>query len=105
MAAVSGIVSAMVVVAWTGVYFSSQPHAASNSTEAVENSTTQSFKSDRVGMYQVDFDKDFDYEENSVHNERREKIKEVLELFKLPFWYSQNTGVVQLKSRNKRLQI
>lgn len=78
-AAVSGIVSAMVVVAWTGLYLSRQPRASVNGTEAVDNST-QSVKSDLVGMYQVDFDKDFDYEENSVHNERREKVKEVLRI-------------------------
>lgn len=76
-AAVSGIVSAMVVVAWTGVYLSRQPRVAGNGTEVVENSTQVFNKSDIIGMYQVDDDKDFDYELNSVHNERREKVKEV----------------------------
>lgn len=76
-AAISGVASAILVVAMTGVYLSRQPRAFPNSTSVEDNSTFVSDKFDNIGIYHVDTENSFDYEENSFHSERREKVREV----------------------------
>lgn len=71
----SGTVSAVVVMAWTGIYFSTHPSTYSGVNVAnVTNTTTD--VSIGVGPYDVDLE-NLDLDVDEVNRERMEKVKEV----------------------------
>lgn len=76
----SGTVSAVVVMAWTGIYFSTHPStyegsAIRNNTNVITNNTDYTYVVG-VGPYNVEIE-DFELDGDEVNWKRKEKVKEV----------------------------
>lgn len=73
----SGAVSAVVVMAWTGIYFSTHPstyEGGANINVTLPSKTTEYVVG--VGPYDVDME-ELDLDGDDVNQMRKEKIKEV----------------------------
>lgn len=71
----SGAASAVVVMAWTGIYFSTHPSTYQSGKVNVTNAS-KDYVTVGVGQYDVELE-NFDLDESDVNIQRREKVKEV----------------------------
>lgn len=77
----SGAVPAIVVMAWTGIYFSTHPstYVDVKDKKAIVSNSTTDYVTVGVGSYDVELE-DYDFDVDEVNQKRREKVKEVIRL-------------------------
>lgn len=76
----SGAVPAIVVMAWTGIYFSTHPSTYEGVNKKNVTNVTTDYVTVGVGPYDVELE-DYDLDGDEVNRKRREKVKEVNRLF------------------------